>query len=236
MEVMMERVLTHAADQAGLSRRHFLRTVGLAAGGAGLLVAGPASAQAPVDVVNFALALEHLEAVFYEQAVVYLALQASGLPRGIPGLINLAKIINITQIVRGHEETHEQALAAVVRSLGGTPVPRCHYNFSSAFTSVTAYLQTARALEETGVTAYLGAVPLLVGLPAVLQGAAQIVTMEARHASLFRDLLGESDPLSGQGTLAGFSGGAFDRPASIPEVKAKAQPFIADAVCPPLKP
>lgn len=88
--------------------------------------------------------------------------------------------------------------------------------------------------------AYLGAVPLLAGTPAVLVEASKIVTMEARHASIFRSLLGEADPLSGTGALptcsGGFGNGAFDRLASIPEVKAKAAPFITSAVCPPLKP
>ena len=76
-------------------------------GGAGLLGISPALAQSPLQVAQFALALERLEAVFYEQAVLFLQKQAPG--RFFSASYS-ATLLRITNIVRIHERTHEVAL------------------------------------------------------------------------------------------------------------------------------
>jgi hypothetical protein len=240
MEEYRTPILTHAADRAGLSRRHFLRVTGLAAGGFGLF--GQASAQeatpSAVDVLQFALALEGLEAAFFEGAVTFLQGEPDkAFPRSIAGDAK-ALLVEIATIVRNHEQTHEQGLAALVTCAGGTPVGRCEYTF--AYNDVTGFLQLAKSLEETTVSSYLGSVPLLLGSPALLVEFTKIASMEARHASTFRTLLGEGDPLSGTGALptcsAAFGSGAFDRLAAFADVKSAVASLIRSDACGPLKP
>ena len=84
-----------------------------------------------------------------------------------------------------------KTLQRVIRDLGGRPVPESTYNFNeTAFTSIGKFVAVARFLENTGVTAYDGAIAHIKA--ATLQTAgATIATVEARHASYLNLINGD---------------------------------------------
>ena len=95
--------------------------------------------------------------------------------------------------IRNHEKTHVETLMEVIRSLGGRPVPESTYNFRrTAFTSVRKFVGVAQFLENTGVSAYDGAIAHIEAA-ALLTASATIATVEARHAS-YLNLLNKDVP------------------------------------------
>ncbi len=200
------------AIDTGPTRRTLLRNGAL---GGGALVAGGALFAAPtvavadttsdLRVLNFALTLEHLEATFYTDGLQHFSRADFDRARhpGIGRLLDAfgfhfpgfgggrrRHLYDYLKLIREHEQTHVDALTSVISSLGGTPVPRCKYNFeTTAYTSVKQFLSVAQALENTGVNAYDGAIHLLNGSTAgsypkdLLTTGATIATVEARHAS-----------------------------------------------------
>jgi hypothetical protein len=160
----------------GITRGSFVLKGALAAGAVyGASTVGPfvgrALAQSgggDVDVVNFALTLEYLEADFYAKA--------SSL--GLSGDVKkLAKQF-------GDEETqHVDALTATVKKLGGTPAKKPTFTFP--IKDEASFLKLAQTLEDTGVAAYNGAGPAIQSKE-VLGAAGSIVQIEARHAAAIR--------------------------------------------------
>ncbi len=195
------------------SRRRFLGGAGKLAGGGALAMvatAGPAAAglkkalaqsNGDIDILNYALTLEHLEYAFYRDGIA--ALGAFD-----PLLID----------VRNHEATHVDTLTQVILNLGGQPVAEACYTFAAMgiFASQAAFLDTARVLENTGVMAYDGAIAMIQS-PDLQTAGATIATVEARHAS-YLNLVTGFNPFPA----------AFDTPASTSEVLAAAGQFIGD--------
>ncbi|KAG0250611.1 hypothetical protein BG011_008212, partial [Mortierella polycephala] len=95
--------------------------------------------------------------------------------------------------------------------MGGTPVPPCKYKFPVE--NVYDFVAIARALENTGVSAYLGASADLNG--DLLTTAASIITVEARHSAFLNEVLGQSS--------APYP---FDTPLSVKQVFTIASNFI----------
>src|SRR4051812_31973837 len=126
-----------------------------------------------LDVLNYALTLEHLEYAFYRDGVGLFTFGVDG--RGESIDTNFAAI-------RDHEGAHVETLTGVITDLGGTPVEEATYNFGDAYTDPKAFMMTAAALENTGVSAYDGAAQFITD-PDLLTAAGSIVAVEARHAS-----------------------------------------------------
>lgn len=158
-----------------------------------------------VEVLNYALTLEHLEYAFYRDGIGGLSFGTDTFGQSIAA--NL-------EAVRDHEGVHVDALTEVIAGLGGTPVAEATYDFGDAYGSVSAFLMTAAALENTGVKAYDGAAQYIAN-PDLLTAAGSIVAVEARHASYLNHLLGQVPfPLAFEETLT---------PAEVLEI---AGPFI----------
>jgi hypothetical protein len=83
------------------------------------------------------------------------------------------------------EATHVSTLISAIAATGSKPVEPCQYNFDAALASADAMVKTARVLEAVGVSAYLGAAPLI-NSSDVLAAAGSIVTVEARHQAFIR--------------------------------------------------
>jgi len=189
----MERLLPPTA------RRTFLKQLGL--GGAALMLptmlveacgssstTGPAGGLYTLDfssdtgILNYAYALEQLEAAFYTQVI---ASPYSGIA---------TNEMNILGDVKQHETLHRDFFKA---ALGSSAIGTLSFNFSSVdFTSRTSVLATAAALEDTGVAAYNGAGAHIVS-PDYLVLAGKIVSVEARHASAIRDLINHEAAATG---------------------------------------
>jgi hypothetical protein len=121
--------------------------------------------------------LEHLESTFYMQGFQKFPdtdFAALGLSTD---QISALKTVAMT------EATHVTQLMTAITAAGTQPVQACQYNFG--FTTAANMVATARVLEAVGISAYLGAAPL-VQMKAVLTAAAQIVTVEARHQTFIR--------------------------------------------------
>jgi Ferritin-like domain len=152
-----------------------------------------------VDILNFALTLEYLEADFYN--VKGKALKLSGQARAYA-------------MQFGEEESeHVTALIAAIKQLKGKPVKKPQFVFPVS--SESAFLKLASVLENTGVGAYNGAAPSLKSKQ-VLAAAGGIAQIEARHAAAIDLLIGQS-PTPGEG---------FDAPLTKAQVLAKAGPLI----------
>ena len=152
-----------------------------------------------VEILNFALTLEYLEADFYN---------VKGKEVGLKGTAkSYAKTF-------GEEESdHVNALAATIKQLGSKPVAKPTFAFPA--TDEKSFLSLASVLENAGVGAYNGAAPSLKSKE-VLAAAGGIVQIEARHAAAINLLIGKS-PTPNQG---------FDRPLTKAQVLAKAGPLI----------
>ncbi|MGI8420715.1 MAG: ferritin-like domain-containing protein [Gaiellaceae bacterium] len=167
---------------------------GLIGGGAVLgAFAGPASAATANDVAiaNFALTLEYLESAFYAEALKMGALSG--------------RTLRFAKIVAAHEATH---VAALQKTLGSAAVAKPSFNFRGTTEDQAKFEATSMVLEDTGVAAYKGQAPLI-DTTAILNAALAIHTVEARHASWIRHILGVSPAPA-----------AFDQPKTKAQVLA----------------
>ncbi len=164
-----------------------------------------------LEILNYALTLEHLETAMYRQAV------GSGLLSGTQ--------LAFAQEFGAHEAAHVEALTATIRQLGGTPVgPRASYNFPS-FDSADAIMAFISQVEDVGVGAYLGQVGAIKN-GQILGAAAGIYAVEALHTAAIRTLLGrDANP-----------NGAFEKPLTREQVLAIVMPLLGPAMNVPATP
>ena len=158
-----------------------------------------------IDVLNYAHTLEHLEYAFYRDGIGLFTFGTDS--RG-------QSIDTSFAAIRDHEGAHVETLTSVISDLGGEPVAEATYDFGDAYTDPMAFLATAAALENTGVSAYDGAGQFITD-PELLTAAGSIVAVEARHASYLNLLTGEI-PFPA----------AFETPLTMDEVLEIAGPFL----------
>jgi rubrerythrin len=152
-----------------------------------------------IGILNYALTLEYLETVFYEEVV------KSGLFKG--------KELAVLKKFGSEEAQHVEALSGTVKKLGGKPAakPKTEFPLESA----KSVAELAGTVENLGAAAYLGQAGNIES-PEVLAAALSIHSVEARHAATLNTLLG----------LSITPNGAFASPADVKTVLKSVEPFI----------
>ena len=144
----------------------------------------PMMLETPVDVLNYALTLEHLEYAFYRDGLE--AFSADDFTSA--GYAD--NVYEWFGIIRDHELEHVNVITQVVTDLGGEPVAEAEYDFG--YTDLAGFVGVAQVLENTGVSAYQGAAQFLIDEDELLTAALTIHGVEARHAAYLNGLQGES--------------------------------------------
>ena len=152
-----------------------------------------------MDIVNYALTLEYVEADFYAAVI-----------RG--GLFS-GRRLELLKVIGDHELQHVEALANTVAQLGGTPVRKPRTRF--ALGSPSSVVALAATVENLGASAYLGQAGNIQSKE-VLAAALSIHTVEARHAAALNSLTGRPPTPDG----------AFAKPATMAQVLPQVKPFI----------
>lgn len=161
--------------------------------------------QKVVDVLNFALTLEYIEAAFYKAG------------NGAKGLIP-KQYRALFKTIGQHENAH---VALLKKALGKAAVKAPNADFTAGgkyadvFENFETFATLSATFEDLGVAAYKGQAGNLAGTP-VLTTALQIHSVEARHAAAVRPLIGKTGYID-----------AFDKPLSKAQVLAAATPFLA---------
>jgi hypothetical protein len=195
---LIERIVNNPSD-----RRKFIKRVGATGLGvaAATMIGGSlsnihaASAITDADIINFALNLEYLEAEFYsvattgktlQQLGILTAAQTTGQTTG-GNMVNFSgsPVAFLATALRTDEQDHVVYLRA---ALGSAAVKKPQINLNAlgyGFASVDDFLKLARQFEDVGVSAYLGAAPLI-SSKTYLGAAAAILATEAQHSGSIR--------------------------------------------------
>ncbi|WP_415327306.1 ferritin-like domain-containing protein [Chryseobacterium sp. MMS23-Vi53] len=130
-----------------------------------------------VGVLNYAYALEQLEADFYTKVV----------NNFYSGISSIEKEL-FTDLYH-HEVIHRDFFKAAISGATSNVLPTLEFQYPNVnFNDRNSVLATAKALEDTGVAAYNGAGKFITN-PDYLVIAGKIVSVEARHASAIRNLI-----------------------------------------------
>ena len=218
------------------TRRKFLSGIGIGAGAAAIIGCGsdshattttapitttPAPTTTPaitdVDILNFALNLEYLEAEFYLRAVTGNGLGAADIGASPGNTTGGAQVSFATPALKAYameiaddEQSHVRFLRSAITSLGGKPVDKPAIDLTGSFNAAAmaaglgatfnpfadenSFIVGAFTFEDVGVTAYNGAVTLIKDKKNVLGPAAAIHATEAYHAAEIRTILVYGDP------------------------------------------
>jgi rubrerythrin len=196
----------HTVQIEGMTRSAFILRGALAAGavyGAGAVtpfVAEALGAGAADDqqILAFALGLEQLESAFYK---------AASAGAGLSG-----QAAALAKSFGAHEDEHVKAINGLITQLGAKPAaaPKAKFGLSDQ----ASFLKLSVSLEDLGVAAYNGAIPLL-KTPDLQSAFGSIVNVEARHSAALRALAGQ-DP----------SPGAFDKPKPADQVATELKTLV----------
>jgi len=167
-----------------------------------------------LEILNYALTLEFLEADFYAQVID-------------SGMVKDPKVGSIAKKFGSTEQEHVDALIATIKKLGGKPVAAPKSNFGPTFDKgLMATLEAAADVENLGAAAYLGQAGNIKNKE-VLAAALAIHTVEARHAAALNELVGRGFG-DGKGGLKGsLPDGPFAKPMDMAAVLAAVKPFLA---------
>ena len=158
---------------------------------------------ADLEIVQYALTLEHLETDFYNAVLD-------------SGIIKDKALGQTATMIRDNEQEHVDALTATVEKLGGKPM-RPKTNFDAVLEGgQNMILETAAVVENLGAAAYLGQAGRIQSKE-ILAAALAIHSVEARHAAALNTVVGKTI----------VPDGAFAKPASMEEVLPQVKPFLA---------
>lgn len=167
-------------------------------------------------VLQFANVLNQLEQSFYSQALAKFQdsdFTAAGFPASQIAQQTLAGI-------QQNEQAHIDFLQQGLTDNGAQPLT-CNFKFGNALNDVPTMLATARVVEYVGVSAFLGAANLL-GDPTLLDAAASILTVEARHQTALNILSGTGTSIPSAfdvglepGEVASIAGAFIDGPCDL---------------------
>jgi len=143
------------------------------------------------DILQFALTLEHLENVFYKQAIAMLS-EEMFIDAGYT-----AMYYSNLKYIAHDEEAHVELLTSALSAAGAMPVAACEYDFG--FTDVKSFITLSSVLEGVGTSAYLGGAPLITSKD-YLSVAGSILVTEALHTSMQRAAAGEVPMANPYGT------------------------------------
>ncbi len=214
---MSETVRT-SSDRRGLIKGAAIGAVGMGMIAAGLTLPKAAMASLPssipgsgdIQVLNYALQLEDLEAELYAQAILRLTTggttaQSSSSVGTIPGLNLPATSIDVQYIRRFApvEVAHRDFLKSALGANAITLLKPSKYDFGIQGMTRAQVIDLVIEAEATGVQAYLGAIPYFTTKSPYLQTAAAIQGTEARHTTvmtLVRNILSSTgqvaDPIA----------------------------------------
>jgi rubrerythrin len=167
-----------------------------------------------LEIVNYALTLEYLEATFYQEVLD-------------SGVIKDARIGDLAKGLADVEQQHVDALIATAKSLGGTPAAKPKTRFQETIDKgADTILMTAATVENLGAAAYLGQAGNIKSKD-ILAAALSIHSVEARHAAALNQLVGRGFG-TGKNSLEGsLPDGAFGKPMDMAAVLKAVAPFIA---------
>lgn len=235
-EHIMSETVNHYIEKTtnkGLSRKKFFKYAGASTAtlfAFGLVACSDDSPTSPDDevkevnlgagdvgILNYAYAIEQLEAAYYI-AVLDAAYSGMSSQEG-----------QLLEDLRKHEVAHRDWLKAAISSVAPEGViPGLTPDFSMVdFSDRSSVLATAQAFEDLGVSAYNGAGQLIKNTDYLIQ-AGKIVSVEARHASAIRSLIGSSNTSFAGDDIIDGNGLEMTR---IPnEVLSIAQGFISEKI------
>jgi Ferritin-like domain len=157
--------------------------------------------------------LEHLENVFYKQALQKFT-EKDFADAGFD-----KNYFNNLKFIAHDEEAHVVVLTQEIQAAGAKPVESCQYNFGKALDDVKSFVSLGSVLEGVGVSAYLGGAAVVTSKD-ILTAAAAILVSEGLHQGIQR-----------QGLQQPASANIVGTPASPTAIFTLASAFIAS--CPP---
>ncbi|KAG8885767.1 hypothetical protein FRB98_001631 [Tulasnella sp. 332] len=166
---------------------------------------------APTDIqiLQYALTLEHLENAFYDGALKKFNNKAFA-KAGLPPFAR-----ERFEQIAAHEAEHVNFLTT---ALASNAVAACNYNFP--YHDPKSFAALSMVLEGVGVSAYLGAAQFIQD-KGYLTAAGAILTTESRHAAWVASTINKLSPWSGP----------LDTPLGLDQVFSLAAQFITS--CPP---
>ena len=218
----MANAETKHIDSIISSRRAMLAVGGAALASLAFAPKAEAAAIGDNDILNFALNLEYLEAQFYSIAVTGLQIQNLPTPisinpnNGTAGTVTVragAKVTFSDPVIAAYaaetatEEGKHVSFLQQVLNTNAVAMPNIDLQTSfntlatkagigpsfDPFVNDTTFLLGAFIFEDTGVSAYHGAAPLITDKTNVLPAAVGIHAVEAYHAGLVRTSINRFD-------------------------------------------
>lgn len=198
-----QKVLVDTIREKGADRRSFVKKMGMASAGLAAFLGTVETADAQVtdvDILQFALNLEYLEAEFYTVARTGKSIAEMGI--GITGSGTTGATIGGKQVtfiegstlarsadeIGADERAHVQLLRGALTAAGVSPIAKPAINLNAlgiGFGSQEEFIALARAFEDVGVSAYGAAAPLIAN-KAYLATAARILAAEGEHVGNLR--------------------------------------------------